>query len=227
MTLESLATQSMKRWLREASFTGCSFAASFAKAGEKLFSHVITEAAAATKLLATELAPPLAHAASQHHAALFIFPDLRTDNDVASVILNLCQDAAWQWHEEPWRKHGRGDVLISLQWRTPAGNLSTALGLAPLGTMPITRRAPYVCIVVWPGGHENPYWPTKGGNVSLADMPHDFNEEVHAAMRSESEAKTKDLLDSHAEGAADYRVSFCLDASVRRRLKPRDGLEAR
>ena len=31
------------------------------------------------------------------------------------------------------------------------------MGLAPFGTMPVTRRAPYVCLATWPGGHDNPY----------------------------------------------------------------------
>lgn len=24
--------------------------------------------------------------------------------------------------------------------------------------MPVTRRAPYVCLAAWPGGHEDPHW---------------------------------------------------------------------
>jgi hypothetical protein len=50
------------------------------------------------------------------------------------------------------------DVFVGVEWRIREGLISSVMGLAPFPSMPVTRRAPYVCIAAWPGEHDNPRW---------------------------------------------------------------------
>ena len=56
------------------------------------------------------------------------------------------------------RKGFTGDVMVGIEWQIREGLVSSPMGFAPFGTMPVTRRAPYACIAAWPGEHENPNW---------------------------------------------------------------------
>lgn len=48
--------------------------------------------------------------------------------------------------------------MIGVEWQIGNGCVTSVMGLAPFATMPVTRRAPYVCLAAWPGGHDNPHW---------------------------------------------------------------------
>jgi hypothetical protein len=98
--------------------------------------------------------------------AVVLFPSLRTAADVVDALLALTRDERWQLADAGWPVgQARADsTALSLTWRTKSGGLSEAMGIAPLGTMPVTRRAPYVAIVAWGGPHLNkhirpPRWP--------------------------------------------------------------------
>jgi hypothetical protein len=225
MTAEDVPQRVMTAWFR-ANITGCRFATMFAKplgedeARGTIRVHAIYQAAEMSAgQICSRVDPLLTEAATHPDAVVLTFPDVRSEHQVADIINSLCAGSGlWSCREVQWRDFPRSDILLAVEWKTPRGHISTTLGLAPFGTMPLTRRAPYVCIALWPGGHENPHWPAKGPRVSLADMPHNLEFEAHQKMKADSEEHKRDYLDKLSEGAADHRVSFCLSPTIRDRL---------
>ena len=203
------------QWLK-ANVTGCMFATKFASAGSAglIRPHVLTEVLTATHL-AEQLEPLLVDAAAHSEAALLIFPDLRRDEDIARLIDKLGRYVSWTVSEIEWKDFPRSDLLVGLDWRTPTGHFSTAMGMAPLATMPVTRRSPYVTLAIWPGGHENPFRPSDRARVSLADMKHGLDAYTHDKFWHQTKATVLEHLDGQQEGAAQLRVSFCLRSDVR------------
>lgn len=192
------------------------FATKFASPGAAALirPHVLTEVLAATHL-GEQLEPLLIDAAGHHEAALLIFPDLRRDEDVAALVDGLGQHPSWIVSEVEWKEFPRPDLLIGLDWKTPTGHISTAMGMAPLATMPVTRRAPYVSLVVWPGGHENPFRQSDRPRVSLADMKHGLDAYTHEKFWNQTKTTVGEHLAGQKEGAALLRASFCLRPEVR------------
>jgi hypothetical protein len=219
---EHVATKLMTAWLR-ANITGCLFATRFATENTGRIRQVVLTGALAASHLTQQLDPVLRDAAAHSEAILAIFPDLRAPEHVAQLLDSLSRDAAWSCAEIAWKEHPREDLLLSLEWTTPNGHRTSAMGLGPLGTMPLTRRAPYVAIALWPGGQENPFRQEPRKRVSLADMPHSLTEEVHATFWEKTEENKARYLAGQEEGAARPRVTFCLPSSVRpliRTLEP-------
>lgn len=71
----------------------------------------------------------------------------------------LATGERWRVSRETVKALATDDLLLGIQWATEvAGIASMPMGFAPFATMPVTRRAPYVCLATWPGGHENPHW---------------------------------------------------------------------
>lgn len=220
VSAEETAKRLVVNWLR-ANITGCMFATKFASAGGAgtIRPHVIIGSLEATHL-AEQLEPLLNDAATHAEAVLLIFPDLRTPADVARLLRALGNYPTWSVSRTSRKEHERADLLVSLEWNTPTGNVTAAMGMAPLGSMPITRRAPYVCIVLWPGGHENPFRQSDRKRVSLADMKHGLDEYTHEKFWTQSTSNKSAYLEGQNEGAAMLRVSFCLDPAVREILFP-------
>lgn len=211
---EHVAKQLMTAWLR-ANITGCLFAMRFAKEATGRIRPIVLTGALDATHLPEQLDPVLRDAAAHSEAVLAIFPDLRTSEDVAHLLDSLSHDEAWSCTELKWQDHARADILISLEWTTPGGHVTSAMGLAPFGTMPITRRAPYVAIALWPGGQENPFRQEPRKRVSLADMPHLLSRDVHDTYWRQTEDNKARYLEGQNEGAARPRVTFCLPRDVR------------
>lgn len=214
-----VAIELMVRWLR-AGMTGCEFARVFAKApapGE--IRPVIVRNALSAPSVADILEPILLKAAGEHAAVLAIFPDLRYDEEVADLATAFSAHRSWTVWEPKWAPDAkRDDVLVALDWTTPSKHLSNALGLGPLGTMPTTRRAPFVGLVVWPGAHENPYRDVQYKRVGVADMKHSLAKGKHDIYWDQSQQNRTAYTSEELVHAARHDVSFCLRADVRPRL---------
>jgi hypothetical protein len=222
------AAELVVEWIRSG-LPGCDFAQSFAAAQKRtgaaaeppparVIPSEIRDALRGPEV-AKLLQPVLEGAIRQHAAVLFVFPELRYDEDVARLAASLAADKNWQLVPRSWPVGcERRDVLFELNWRTPSGNLSSALGLAPFGAMPVTRRAPFVSLVVWPGGHDNPHRapPRNPTRVGMVDMKHRFSKAKHDRYWENSKVKTKQRTDIELDGhAATYNVTFCLREEVR------------
>jgi len=90
--------------------------------------------------------------------------------------------------------------------------------------MPVTRRAPYVCLVAWPGGHDNPYWTRYD-----QDIVHFLDTDLTAlqlttpkyhSLTKASKAASELLLTELGDDARYYRrVAFRLQSSVAESLR--------
>lgn len=209
----------MVRWLR-AGMTGCEFARVFAKQPAPAeVRTVVARNALGEPPIAEILEPTLIKAASESAAVLTIFPDLRYDEEVADLAANLSLHPSWTLWEPAWPPDAqRDDVLVALDWTTPSKHVSNALSLGPMGAMPVTRRAPFVGLVVWPGAHENPHREVRYKRVGVADMKHSLSKAKHDAYWEASQRNKTAYTGEELVNAARHDVSFCLRREVRGRL---------
>jgi hypothetical protein len=160
-----------------------------------------------------------AGAASQ--VALILWPLLRTYEEIVPLILALTSDARWRWSRVPWVNHVRDDAtLIGLTWRTGGGEESSVMGFGPFGSMPVTRRGPYVALAVWPGGQENRKHQSAPGKVGFIDCKitsdvaadDDGYDTLWRSTRSEVTRLLSAPPPDHGKTLRD--VAFCLPSAV-------------
>lgn len=161
-------------------------------------------------------------AAAAHLPAFVVFPEIRDERQLLDQLASLAQGERWKITREKVKGLTTDDLLLGIQWTTGnAGVVSMPMGFAPLPTMPVTRRAPYVCLATWPGGHENPSWTKhKPSVVDFLDarMPDEpFVGAKYKLAWKASVDRTKELLSQPADDANFYRkVAFRLSASASR-----------
>jgi hypothetical protein len=112
-------------------------------------------------------------AAEERSLAIVAVPELRTSHDIAELLLVLAQNPRWLVTLPESGDHPHDDTVVGLWWRTADGSLTSVMGLAPLGEMPVTRRAPHVALVLWGGEHLNPHPKPRRVNsdVGLTSCP--------------------------------------------------------
>jgi hypothetical protein len=214
-------TVHFQRWLA-AGLTGCRFATTMAGIGKGAFLVFWTvleddekadfdaiegflDAGAAS----TPETPP--------RSTIVVFPRVRSPRQVGRLLGRLRARPRWSCEPDGRSRDGDTREFLSLKWSTTTGLVSHAMGFAPFGTMPVSRRAPYVAIGIWGGGFENPFWPQKKRHsISFADARHPIeNAEKHERMWKGSETDTAALLgDPTDDVKAMRRVAFCLPAGT-------------
>jgi hypothetical protein len=89
-------------------------------------------------------------AAVARRSCVVLFPHVRSLAEIAALLGVLDASDRWACTHLPWRKHAREDAaLVGLSWSTSAGPCSSVMGFATIGTMPVTRRAPYAAVAAW------------------------------------------------------------------------------
>lgn len=207
----------VRRFLRD--FSGCEFARSLAQKANSPSNGLVWTAFAspAPEDLVTHLDAFLLAAIAENKAAVAVFPSLRTPEEIVLLLAALTAGERWSISRGTWKRHPRKDVLLCLRWqRAPGAPMSSVLGLAPLGSMPVHRRAPFVALSLWPGDKANPFY-SKGRTISLAHMPPPQNIRTkahHSNLWKRSEKASDGLRAIPPEGAADHAISFCLPANL-------------
>lgn len=87
-------------------------------------------------------------------SAVMIFPFVTTEDELVGVLSALRESRRWRV-----RHRGQapaGGVRVGVEWTTAGGDVSDAMGFAPLPSMPVPRRAPFFAIAAWPGARSNP-----------------------------------------------------------------------
>lgn len=199
-------------WLARG-FTGCRFAASFASNDQMLFGVFddVSEPDRLDKLLDAAAAAQL--------PAVVVLPSVRTESDLLGQLAVLAKGDRWRVTKEAVATLMTDDLLIGIQWRTCSGRTSLPMGFGPFATMPVTRRAPYVCLATWPGSHQNPH------RTKYHEAIVDFLDSAPAASLRKPEyrklwdastARTRELLSDPADDASFYRrVAFRLSPAAR------------
>jgi hypothetical protein len=207
------AEQHLRQWLARGQ-TGCTFAVRVAKAKNGL-------------LLATfpgfgsveEIDEAFETAAAVRIPIVALFTGIRTEKDLAQQLRVLSQGTRWTITREYPEGLVTDDVMVGMQWQVRDGLASAPMGLAPFATMPVTRRAPYVCIAAWPGEHDNEFWTRYDpAIVHFLDTDltrHRIDKDAYKTLTRESKNATKALLSELGDDARHYRrVAFRLQASA-------------
>ena len=204
-----------QRWIH---LTGCKYAAHLDKT-EKLsyFAPAVGRAIDEDTLSDFELL--IDADAPLKRAVVGLFAGLRTPAHVAQLLARLAGRPRWTC-SSVGSTRADGTQYVGLTWRTPAGESSSVMGLAPFGTMPVPRRAPFVALVVWGGGHDNQNAPWRnvhpGGTVGVIDVPTGLSQSDDKRLLDITNEKVRELL-ALADPADDPRtlrdVAFALRGS--------------
>lgn len=218
---EKVVVGVMRRYLRSGT-TGCGFAAAYAGAPDAIQWGVWSGIPPSESLHAA-LSGFFTSAALMMRPGIAVFPELRTADDVVGLLLELAGKPGWSLSRAEWKKHARDDELVSLWWRTPAGLRTSVMGFAPVGSMPVTRRAPFVAIAAWAGPKLNPQKSKKmkvdlPDEVGFVDMP-PLSPDQHDQMWDTTRENVRELKMLPQEGAALPTVAFCLPSTCEPRLK--------
>lgn len=205
----------MRHWLL-GGHTGCAFAKSLA--ADKSDGSARITFVAQPQLDVTRLNRLLDECSRQQTPAVVIFPNVRSVGAVADLVHQLASDQRWTCSRPRIAGFQRNDDLVRILWRSPfEGWASEVMGLAPLLTMPVTRRAPFVGLALWPGGpSEHRLYPRDEGKadvLDLLDTSHPFDDKAVASMKDRSILATKTMMSSPNDSVRNYRiVAFALPA---------------
>jgi hypothetical protein len=161
-------------------------------------------------------------AAGQSLPVVAVFPELRTEKQISEQLMALSGGERWRvWRVPTPAGLETDDVFVGLEWKTAAATIwSSPMGLAPLGTMPVTRRAPHTCIAAWTGGHQNKFRRTKDPVVHFLDVDltgYRLDADKYKRRTVASKEATAAILLN--DKASYYRnVAFRLSASVKDQL---------
>jgi hypothetical protein len=199
-----------RRSLRDGS--GCSFAAALAYGGRVAFEvHDETPT--------VEVDDALDAYAAANLVVVLLLPFVTSERVLVEVLTGL-RNSSPRWRLRKGT-HTTEAVHLAVEWTTSQGLIDDTMGFAPLLTMPVPRRSPYVAIALWPGGQQNPLRgvrptpPAQAGRVSFLDVPHGFDEETNANMWKTTEEKVAELMTLPPDRPSLYRrAAFVLDPSV-------------
>lgn len=204
-----LAEEVMRRWLRR--MPGCHFASHIAAPAQQAVWMQIYERALERQDVA-EISANLLEAARKDAALVVLVTSLRTADDIASMLGTLVQDERWRCCLRGLDEAGA--CAVEVTWQTEHGARSRAMGFAPLASMPITRRAPFVGFALWTGSHDaNPFFtPSTQRFVGFANMPPGVsNKEEHDKKWLDSAREFQAMTGLDPETAGLRKVAFCLD----------------
>ncbi len=213
------ADEHLRQWLAEG-MTGCQFARLIAQEKDRIIRATFAGLAAEE-----DVSRVFDAGARAGLPAIAIFTGIRTEEALAEQLRILARGARWTLTEEHPEGLTTDDVMVGMEWRIRDGLASSPMGLAPFATMPVTRRAPYVCIAAWPGGHDNPHWTRfEQGIVHFLDTDLTalkLTKAKYKSLTKVSKEATEELLRELGDDFRHYRrVAFRLLPSVRDALRP-------
>jgi hypothetical protein len=156
--------------------------------------------------------------------AIAIFTSIRTETALMKQLAVLGVGDRWRISEVVPDGVTTEDVFVGVDWKVRDGLVSSVMGFGPFATMPVTRRAPYVCVAAWPGEHDNPNWTRFEKDVvhfldtDLSGLK--LTKPKYQALTKSSIAATKDLLSDPPDDARYYRrAAFRLSSTMRSALR--------
>jgi hypothetical protein len=157
-------------------------------------------------------------AAQQGTPGIIVIPAIRHEAQLVDQLRTLQRGARWTVSRVEVDGLETEDLLVGLTWRTREGRSSLPMGFGPFSTMPATRRAPYVCLATWPGGHDNPRRKKyREPVVDFLDsaLPRPLTDGEYRSMWDASVARTGEILSEQQDSPSFYRqVAFRLSAAA-------------
>ena len=212
------SSEHLRQWLAKG-MTGCQFASLIAQNRHRIVTAVFDRLASEENVsrvfeTGTESRVPV----------IVLFTWIRTEAALVEQLRVLARGSRWRMTREHPTGLSTEDVMIGIDWQVRDGLSSAMMGLAPFSTMPVTRRAPYVCLAAWPGGHDNPHWTRYE-----RDIVHFLDTDLTAlqlttpkyrSLTKASKAASEQLLTELGDDARYYRrVAFRLQGSVAESLR--------
>lgn len=199
--------------------SGCTFAGSAASAGRINYVVQLDELSADA---VAGLEGVIDASGAEGNFALILFPRLRTQRGIGRLIQTLIGANRWGAACVPWRRHPReGAALVGLHFRTVHEERSSVMGFAPLGCMPVTRRAPFVALAAWGGAKLNGHKQSPAGEIGFIDAPTlDADGELvtadaHEKLWKETKSNVGRLLgDPPEDGWRLKDAAFCLPEAI-------------
>jgi hypothetical protein len=161
-------------------------------------------------------------AAGEHMPAIAVFPAIRTEAQLIDQLRLLETGDRWEISREVVKGLVTEDVLVGIRWTTAQQLMSLPMGFGPFVTMPVTRRAPYVCLATWPGGHENPHrkkYQPKSVDFLDSAPSEPLSADEYKRVWDGSTKRTAELLSESQDDPNFYRrVAFRLSSNVAHRF---------
>ena len=210
----SLAEQTFRRWLSRG-MAGCSFAIRLSRDPTHRLAF-FTDLRPVGMIQADAITTHVVEAARREQVPVALFPAARTDRDTTALVTCLSQSDRWDLKVRAVSNDDRpGVVEVELRFTTTDDATAYAMGFVPSGHMPVTRRAPYLALAIWPGPRRNPFFKKgKAGITTMAHAPHGLDEATHESAWQASEEATAELLGTlHNKATELRRVAFCLPSN--------------
>ncbi len=190
-------------WLNASKLHGCSFATWAAKAARIHFASFFDPPTAA---VVQRLTDHIQVAAGAQKLALAIFPTVETEKQLRQFIELLDSSEGWTVS----RLAIPGRFAVDIRWALSASLQSSVTGFGPFGTMPVTRRAPYVAVALWPVGFTNPQRKRPDAFVGVGDMAHDLSDEKYQGYFQKTRERVKHTRDVLRDASLRTGTTFCL-----------------
>jgi hypothetical protein len=217
VSAEDEAASAIASWFRR-SFAKCAFAAHLANQGD-----ILVSAMGEPENDPAQVGASFDAAAEAQQVGVVVFPRFRTADDVARLLAKLREDVRWNVERRAWRGQQQPDALpLSIGFRTTGGLVSDVMGLGPIGTMPVTRRAPYAALVAWAGGSSNPFMKAPpDGSIGFVNVRATEDRELYDALMEKSNDLTAAAFADPPEDAVWLRkVAFILPTTAVARYLP-------
>lgn len=172
---------------------------------------------------ALDLDTLLRSAAEKDKVGLAVYPDLRTESHLAALLLALLRSESWYYEERMDPEGAQDRVHVDLRWRKEDGKECSAIGFAPLGVMPLTRRAPLFAMAVWPVGFTNPRRRKPDDFIGVGDMSHKFRRPTYDADLRETRERVQGIRDILGDSSIITGLTFSLSAEWRPVLFAHEG----
>lgn len=207
MKAEHSAGDLLREWFNRG-LSGCKFASLLASETPRYAFNV--QVGPAASLCIDDLEMQIDAAAAKSEVHLLVLPRVKSEAEIVELARGF--DQAERWHVSAHSCPNEPDLLgLSIEFFTQSGARSATMGFAPSGSMPVTRRAPYVALATWGGGRENPHFERGGSDVNFADVPTRLPKESYESMWASSQKATRVRLEEPRFDSKWLRkISFCL-----------------
>jgi hypothetical protein len=190
-------------WLHAPNLHGCAFATWAAKNDRLRYASFFDPP---DEAVIRQLSLHIRVAQSQEQLALAVLPSIETEQQLRSLIELLGRDPQWNVIRLPIPDR----FALDLRWKASESLEASAIGFAPLGTMPVTRRSPYVALGVWAGGHGNPRRKKPDTFMGVGDMSHGLQDERYDKMQRLTRERVSRARNVLKDPAVATGVTFCL-----------------
>jgi hypothetical protein len=165
-------------------------------------------------------------ASGTHEAAVVVFPEIRTDEEIVRLVNLLCSDEDKRWYrtDDGIDPDPSGETsLIGLRWILPSGSsVNYVLGFCALSAMPVTRHSPFTAIFLRTSETKRTPAHKEDGmvQVHLADLDSTFYpQDRHDAVWDLTKKYRANFVEPTKSFAARARITFAVSADAGKNLR--------